>query len=200
MFKAKYKTSADIANAINKNAKAHESVDAEWHDIGMSVMAHIWEHRDVSVCNNLVIPMYKGLGKGARHTAMTAWIIKFLPVVANIDQATKNTHPFKFDKAKAKLEPDFDAAVASPWYGMKPSPAPDMVFDATQILAMAIKRMKAAAADGKGIVGDRAQWVAAAKAFGIAESEIPEAGWDKTKAGAKAYAENAKACAAFEAL
>lgn len=175
-FAAKYTTSAKILAAISLNTKAHAKVDTEWHDIGMSVMAHIWEHRDVSVVNNLVIPMYTGLGKGARHAAMAEWLMSFLPVVANTDQATKNTHPFKFSKDKAKMEPDFDKAQATPWYSMKKSPTPDQLFDLNALIAQAFKKASEAAAKGLPVLVDRDQLVLAAKAFGVAESDLPTAG------------------------
>lgn len=172
-FAAKYTTAAKIAAAIKANASAHAKVDDEWQAIGMSVMAHIWEHRDVSVVNNLVIPMYNGLGKGARHAAMSQWLLTFLPVVANTDAATKATHPFKFSKDKALLQPDFDQAANQQWFSMKPSPAPDQVFDFNAIFAQAVKKACKAAAEGKPILGNRDALVAAAAAMGIPESDLP---------------------------
>lgn len=194
-FVAKYTTASKIASAIKANTAAHAKVDNEWHAIGMSVMAHMAEHRDVSVVNNLVIPMYQGLGKGARHVAMTEWILKYLPVVANTDQATKGTHPFKFSKEKAKLQMDFDDANANPWYTMKPSPAPDQVLDFRALMVAAIKKANAAADKGLPIMGNRAEMVAAAAAFGIPESDLPseKAIFVKSKDEAKLLAQAALA-------
>lgn len=187
-FKAKYTTLATMLKAITANAKAHNEVDAEWHAIGMSVMSHIWEHRDVSVVNNLVIPMYQGLGKGARHAAMAEWLLTFLPVTANTDQATKGTHPFKFCKDKAKLVPDFEKASATPWYSMKQSPAPDQLMDFHAMMVAAFKKASKAAAEGKPILATREQMLAAATAFGIPETDIPGVGakFVKSKADAEA--------------
>ena len=186
-FSAKYKTSKAIAAAISANAKAHAEVDAEWHAIGLSVMAHMAEHRDVSVVNNLVIPMYMGLGKGARHAAMTEWLLTFLPVVANTDQATKGTLPFVFSKDKAKIEPDFAMASEKPWYSMQKSPAPDQVFDLNKVVAGLFKKMTEAAAGGKLIVADHEKVKALALAWGLSENDVPEAGmFAKSLAQAKA--------------
>ena len=193
-MKAKYTTAKAIAAAITANAKAHIAVDTDWQAIGLSVMAHIDNHRDVSVVNNLVIPMYNGLGKGARHAAMTAWLLKFLPVVANTAAATKATHPFMFCKEKAKQPLDFAGAESEAWWTMKPSPAPDQVFDVRAMFLSIIRKANNAAAQGTPMVGDRAALVAAAAAFGISEADLPPAtapffsDKDKAKEAAKLVA------------
>lgn len=171
----KYSSNAAITAAITANTAKHMEVDNEWQAIAMSVLVHIDTHRDVSVVNNLVNALYKGLGKGARHTAMTQWLLDYAPVIANVgpDKADK---PFVFSKAKAKEAIRYADAANNPWYGKKPSKTPDQVFDLRAVLKSAVKKVQAAAKEDKFIVGcSYDDVVALAKLAGVELTDLPSA-------------------------
>lgn len=87
---------------------------------------------DVGFINRL----FKALGKGARHVAMTEWLTKFGGVSANTG-ADKADNPFRKDKNKVV---DLEGAAKTPWFEMKPSKAPDEVFDYYALLMSALNK------------------------------------------------------------
>lgn len=86
---------------------------------------------------HFVNALYKALGKGARHVALTSWFISFGGLKANTS-ASKEDTPFVHDKDK---KPDHVEAAANPWFDMAPSKKPDEVFDVLA-LAMALVKKK----------------------------------------------------------
>lgn len=87
---------------------------------------------DVGFINRL----YLALGKGARHVALTEWLLQFGGVEANTGQNKDTT---KFIKCKGKRV-DMEGATKTPWYDMKPSKEPDQVVDMLKVLMAAIKK------------------------------------------------------------
>jgi hypothetical protein len=120
---------------VGKKAKA---LDEDIQQAGLSSMAVFEKTGNVFYINKL----YTSLGKGARHSAMTAWMLGYGGVKANTSEA-KDTTPFVKDASK---QVDIDGAQETPWYDMKPSPAPDAVFD---VLALALSMLKKQPKDGQ---------------------------------------------------
>lgn len=87
---------------------------------------------DVGFINRL----YLALGKGARHVALTEWLLQFGGVEANTGQ-NKDTTPFI--KCKGK-HVDMEGGTKLPWYDCKPSKAPDQVVDMLKVVLAAIKK------------------------------------------------------------
>ncbi|WWO60223.1 hypothetical protein [Xanthomonas phage SB3] len=135
---------AQIERNIAFIAKAGVKLDKLIQTTAEAVLLHSHQHREVSLVNKL----YNALSKGARHAAMTEWLISFCPVVANTDDSTKKERPFVFNEEKCKAGEELVAlagqASGMPWYEMKKSPAPDDVFDVkAAILALIRKAGKA---------------------------------------------------------
>ena len=85
---------------------------------------------------------YLALGKGARHVAMTEWLLQFGGVMANEGEG-KGVTPFIKDKSK---QVDMDGGAKTPWFNMKPSKKPDEVVD---LLKLALAAIKKAQGEGK---------------------------------------------------
>ena len=128
---------AGIASVANRGKK----LDGDIQNLALATANHAHLHGDVTLLNDL----YKALGKGVRHAAMTAWLLAFAPVVANKDKASKAELPFSFEKAKKASGDELEKLMAegdaegSKWYDMKPSPNPDQVFDAFEKLKALLK-------------------------------------------------------------
>lgn len=83
--------------------------------------------------------LYGVMPKGARHAALTAWLITFGGMQAN-EGANRESTPFVHDTNKAL---DLDGGQAMPWYTMKKSPEPDQVLDVLKLTMLVLKRAKA---------------------------------------------------------
>ena len=86
--------------------------------------------------------LYKALGKGSRHQALTAWYLAFGGLKAN-SGANKEDTPFVHDNSK---QLDVAEAEANPWFDMVPSKKPDETFD---VLALAMAMLKKKPKDGQ---------------------------------------------------
>lgn len=134
---------ADIVAGIASIQKRGQKLDADIQGLALATANHAHLHGDVTLLNDL----FKALSRGARHSAMTAWLLMFAPVVANTDPASKRDLPFVYEKTKktagdelAKLMAEGDAE-GSQWFDMKPSPMPDEEFDI--VAALHVLRHKA---------------------------------------------------------
>jgi hypothetical protein len=127
-----------LATAIKAATKAHAKVDAQWHVLACSAIKAFADHGNVFYVNNV----YAGLGKGARHKAMTTFFLAFGGVSAN-EGENKDKTPFIKDQAK---KPDLDTAMRTPWYTMAASPKPDEVVD---YLKLALKLVSKAPKEGQ---------------------------------------------------
>lgn len=130
-----------LVKFINGIAGRAKRLDSDLHIGAMSAAAHFEKHGDVTYINRL----YLAMGKGARHTAMTEWMLQFAGVMANDGAAKKNT-PFLKDPAK---KVNLEQGAKKPWFLLKPSKAPDEVVD---VYALTLAVIKKASADGKQIV------------------------------------------------
>jgi hypothetical protein len=129
-----------LGKAINANAKSAKKVDETWQVLALSAIA-VFGGDGTEECKgtgnvfyiNLV---YKSLGKGARHQAMTGWLLAFGGVKANTGENKAET-PFIKD---ANKKVDFEKASATPWYEFAPSKKPDEVLDYFSLLMKVVKR------------------------------------------------------------
>ncbi len=126
---------------------ASAKLDQRIQVAGLSVLAHVAEHHNITLFND----MLDSMGKGHRKTAMVDWALKFGPVSHNVDAEGKPVKdmPFKWDKSK-KL--DLVAAEEMPWFECKPEKL-DEVIDFGKLLAALIK--KASKPDAKLSEGSR---------------------------------------------
>lgn len=90
---------------------------------------------------------YNALGKGARHVAMTAWLLQYGGVMANTGE-DKKVAPFVKDKSK---KVDLVGGVKQPWYTMKPSKKPDEVLDLLKLTLAVIEKASKAQEAGKNL-------------------------------------------------
>jgi hypothetical protein len=121
--------------AIKAFGKKAAALDKEAQFIGLSALNAFQEHGNVFYINRL----YLALGKGARHTAMTAWLLAYGGVKANTAEG-KDMTPFVKDKDAVI---DMESAAQNPWYDFKPSAKPDEVLDFYKLaLALAKKKPK----------------------------------------------------------
>lgn len=165
---------AGISKFIDGIAKRGASLDKDIQTAGVAVLAHLSQHNDVRLVNRL----YLALGKGARHAALTSWLLAYGAVDANTDKATKADSPFVFAKDKTT---NAQGAAQDPWYSHKPSKAPDTVLDLQAAVRAILKKASKASAIEH---GDYNMLKAIAVAAGIPESDVP------TKPGLKAKAED----------
>lgn len=154
---------AALEKEIVSIAGAGKKLDARIQAAGVGVLEHLAEHRDTGPVNRL----YLALGKGARHSAMTSWLLAYGSLVANTEPGTKAEKPFLFDKEKV-TQPE--GAEADPWYNHKPSKAPDQILDLQAAIRAILKKAMTAPALKGGTV-ETLKLLAAA--VGIPESDVP---------------------------
>jgi hypothetical protein len=128
-----------LGEQIKTASKAHKRVDVQWQVLALSAIAAFASHGNVFYVNEV----YKNLGKGARHVAMTAYFTGFGGVKAN-EGENKETTPFVKDHDK---QADLKGAAETMWFDMKPSAKPDQEID---YLALALKVIKRSPKDGQG--------------------------------------------------
>ncbi len=123
---------ATLVKAITSIKVRGAKLDTDIQEVGLSAINAIKEHGNVFYVNAL----YLALGKGARHVALTAWLLAFGGVKANVgkDKASK---PFNYSK---DVLVDLASASAKPWFSFKPSAEPDMVFDVYAALMGVLKK------------------------------------------------------------
>jgi hypothetical protein len=127
-----------LGEAIKAQGKAHKRLDAQWQVLALSAVHAFAEHGNVFYVN----AVYLSLGKGARHKAMTEYMLAFGGVQANTSDS-KETMPFIKDPAKMA---DLKGAEETMWFDMASSPKPDEVLD---YLALALKMVRRAPKEGQ---------------------------------------------------
>lgn len=131
---------AELAKEIKSLAGRAKKLDRDFQVAALSAISVFNVHGNVFYIN----AVYNALGKGARHVAMTAWLLGFGGVQANEGEG-KDVTPFIKDKNK---QVDMVGATATPWYDMKPSKKPDEVVD---LLKLTLAVIKKASGEGKTI-------------------------------------------------
>lgn len=132
---------AELKTAITAHGKKRAGMDRETQRLALSAISVFQQHGNVFYINHL----YANMGKGARHVALTAWLLEFGGVKANTAEG-KTTTPFVKDGDKSV---DMIGAAKTPWYDMKPSQAPDQVVD---LLKLTLAVIKKAQGEGKQLV------------------------------------------------
>lgn len=128
---------ADIKSIKGRAAK----IDADVQSAGLRAI-QIADKKDGTGNLHFVNALYKALGKGARHQALTAWLLAFGGMKANTS-ASKDETPFVHDNSK---QMDLEGATAHPWFDMAPSKKPDETFD---VLALALAMLKKKPKEGQ---------------------------------------------------
>lgn len=123
---------AELAKEIKSLAGRAKKLDKDFQVAALSAISVFNVHGNVFYIN----AVYGALGKGARHVAMTAWMLAFGGVQANEGEG-KDVTPFIKDKNK---QVDMEGAGKTPWYDMKPSAKPDEVLDLLKLTLALIKK------------------------------------------------------------
>lgn len=124
---------ADLNKEIASIKVAGRKLDARIQIAALSAITVLAKNGNVHFVNAL----YLALGKGARHVAMTAWMLQFGGVSAN-EGESKGLKPFNYDKSK---QVDVEGGAKMPWYDMKPSPKPDEVMDVLALTMALLKKV-----------------------------------------------------------
>lgn len=123
---------AKLNKAIDSIASRGKKLDADIQVAGLSAIAHVEKTGDIGPVNRL----YLALGKGARKSALVAWLLAYAKVNANAGEDKKDK-PFVYARDKVT---QLEEADANPWFEFKPEPDPDEVFDLQAAVASLIKR------------------------------------------------------------
>jgi len=123
---------AKLNKAIDSIASRAKKLDNEIQVAALSAIAHVEKCGDIGPVNRLFL----ALGRGHRKSALTAWLLAFGKVSANVGEDKKDK-PFVYDREKVT---NLEEADAHPWYEFKPDAPPDQVFDIQAAVAALIKR------------------------------------------------------------
>ena len=123
---------AKLSSLIGNIAKRGQSMDKDVHVAALSAVKAFEDHGNVFYINSI----YKALGKGARHVALTHWLLAFGGVQANKGKGKKET-PFIKDPSK---QVDLESAAKAPWHSFKKSPEPDAEIDFLKLALNLLKR------------------------------------------------------------
>lgn len=106
---------------------AAAKLDTRLQVVGMSILAHVAEHHNISLFNQLLDSM----GKGHRKTAMVEWALANGTISKNeVDGKLDKDMPYKWDKSKTL---NLLAAEDKPWFDFKPENLDD-TFDFQKML------------------------------------------------------------------
>lgn len=128
-----------MADAIKAIKAKGAALDQAIHVAAVSAIA-IADRKDGTGNIHYVNALYKAMPKGARHVALTNWLLAFGGVVANTG-GNKEDAPFILDKTEG-AHVDLDGAKANPWYNFAPSKAPDEVLDVAALTLKLIAKAK----------------------------------------------------------
>lgn len=130
---------AAISKAVESIAKRGAKLDADIQLTGVSILAHIDEHHNVTLLNDL----YHSLPKGARKNAMAEWAVANGKVSIN-EGPNRKDMPFLYAKDK---KTDLALAWEKPWYEFAPTPDLIQVFDVQAAIAKILKQAAKARKD-----------------------------------------------------
>lgn len=133
---------AEIEKNIASIGRRGALLDKDIQTTALAVLAHIEDHREVSLFKKL----FDAMPKGSRRNALVAWAIGYGQVAVNQDKLTKVAQPFLFDKNK---EPDLEAAAGKAWFDFKKEKAPAEAFNFGTELEAFQKKVKAWVKAGK---------------------------------------------------
>lgn len=143
---------AALAKAIKSIATRGQKLDQDIHVAGVSCLAHIAEHSNTTLLNDLV----NALPKGARKHAFVEWALAY-GNVRTLDRANEADQDkiakgqvFALDRTKTF---DPDGAIANAWYNFKPEADLLTAFDVNKAVAQLVKRVTKASRDGAALEG-----------------------------------------------
>lgn len=126
-----------IRSAIKAIAQTGAKLDAKIQATGLAILAHVEQHGDVSLANEL----FNAMPKGSRTASLAGWLMAYGKLRANTGK-DKATNPFRFDATKAT---DLPSAEAVLWHTFgKPEQAPDELFDLNKAITALIAKAKKA--------------------------------------------------------
>lgn len=134
---------AAIAKLIAGIKRTGHKLDTDVQTAAMAVALMAHQHGNVMPLNELFLAM----GKGTRHSALTAWLLDAAPVIANSDKATKKEMPFVYSKDKALKGAEMQALLAehdmegNQWFDRMPSKAPDEVTDVRALILALMRKV-----------------------------------------------------------
>lgn len=130
---------AALSKAVASIATRGKKLDSDIQVAGVSILAHINEHGNVTLLNDLAL----ALPKGSRLNALKEWACKFGKVKLN-EGADRKTVPFLYHKEGVT---DIDGAWDAPWYDFAPEKELLALFDVNAELAKLVKRAAKAQKD-----------------------------------------------------
>lgn len=143
---------AALAKAIKSIAVRGQKLDHDIHVAGVSCLAHIAEHSNTTLLNDLV----NALPKGARKHAFVEWALAY-GTVSLLDKALDGDKDkiakgqlFKLDRSKSF---DQEQAIANAWWNFKPEADLLTAFDVHKAVAQLVKRVTKATKDGATLEG-----------------------------------------------
>lgn len=136
---------AAIDKAILSISNRGKKLDGDIQMCGLSILAHIEQHGDITLFTKL----YMAMSAGSRRNALVEWACQFGKIDVNLG-ADKKERPFLYAKAKPT---DIAGAMEKPWYDCKPEKALDEEFDFVSKLTSLLAQAKKARESGKPIKG-----------------------------------------------
>ena len=153
-----------LGKEIDKaRVSAAKVLDVEFQRLALSAIKAVQDHGNVFYVNEV----FKALPKGARHAAMTEWLLAFGGVCPNPDKGRAKDMPFAFAKGQPVL---LEKAASQPWVTFAPS-KPVEAYDVMAQLQRLLKTVDA----------------------GKREVRAPEGALDALRALVQDYAEEAPA-------
>lgn len=112
---------------------ASAKLDQRIQVAGLSVLAHVAEHHNITLFNELLDSM----GKGHRKTAMVEWALKSGTISKNeVDGKLDKDQPYKWDKSKTLNLPQAEECA---WFNFKPENL-DETFDFAKMLTSLLNK------------------------------------------------------------
>lgn len=125
-----------------------KALDQGIQEVGLSVLYHVGENREVS----LAIKLLNAMPKGGRRNALVEWFILFGMIAVNTDKATAKERPLVFDRDRTT---NLEGAAAKPWYTCRPERPAAEVFDVEAKLRQLLKQLETAKAKGMTVKGEQ---------------------------------------------
>lgn len=124
---------AVIQKELGLIKSASAKLDMRIQVAGLSVLAHVAEHHNITLFNDLLDSM----GKGHRKTAMVEWALKSGTIKKNeVDGKLDKECPYKWDGSKTL---NLAQAEETPWFNFKPENLDD-TFDFAKMLGALLNK------------------------------------------------------------
>lgn len=131
-----------IRKEIGLIQTAGKKLDGRIQVAGLSILAHIDAHGDITLANNLLAAM----PNGSRRKALVEWMLAHGKLAKNEDKATNKEVFFVYDKSRTT---QLDLAIESPWYEFaKSSDDVQKAWDAQAAVKAMLARFDGAKAKG----------------------------------------------------